>query len=133
MSDPPPVITPKPKQVRTHQPTYQLNPRKRFDEETVKKILKQVVDHELEEVEYNDKIVSDLSVSLAENIRNAVKEENYDRYRIIVIVTIGQKRQQGMHMYHSFLWDYERDAFASHSFENCHIFALAVVYGIYLD
>lgn len=57
----------------------------------------------------------------------------YFRYRIIVCVSIGQKRQQGVHVYHSFLWDPDRDVYVAHNFENCHIFANIVVYGIYLD
>lgn len=55
------------------------------------------------------------------------------RYRIIVSVTIGQKRQQSVHVFHSFLWDHNRDSFAAHTFENCHIYANVVVYGVYLD
>ncbi|CAH0724351.1 unnamed protein product, partial [Brenthis ino] len=121
------------KQVRTYQPTYQLNPKKRFNIEIVEKILKRIVSSELEEVEYSEKQIPDLCLSLTENIRAAIKEENYDRYRIIVAVTIGQRRQQSVHMFHSFLWDHERDAFATYNFENCHIYANAVVYGVYFD
>lgn len=68
------------KQVRTHQPTYQLNPKKRFNIEIVEKILKRIVSSELEEVEYSEKQIPDLCLNLAENIRAAIKEENYDRY-----------------------------------------------------
>nr|XP_026495551.1 tctex1 domain-containing protein 1-like [Vanessa tameamea] len=126
-------ISNKQKMVRTYQPTYQLNPRKRFNIENVEKILKRIVNSELADVEYSEKLIPDLCISLAENIRTAIKEENYDRYRIIVAVTIGQRRQQSVHMFHSFLWDHERDAFASHNFENCHIYANVVVYGVYFD
>ncbi|XP_050352549.1 dynein light chain Tctex-type 5-like [Nymphalis io] len=123
----------KQKMIRTYQPTYQLNPRKHFNIENVEKILKRLVNSELADVEYSEKLIPDLCLSLAENIRTAIKEENYDRYRIIVGVTIGQRRQQSVHMFHSFLWDHERDAFASHNFENCHIYANVVVYGVYFD
>ncbi|CAG4946801.1 unnamed protein product [Colias eurytheme] len=127
------ISKPTSKQVRTYQPTYQLNPRKRFNTEIIEKILRRIVDSELEEIEYSEKAVPELCISLAENIRTAIKEENYDRYRIIVLVTIGQRRQQSVHMFHSFLWDHDRDAFASYNFENCQIYANVVVYGVYLD
>lgn len=71
---------PVPKQVRIYQPTYQINSRKRFNVEKVEKILKQIVDTELEEVEYSEKLVPELCITLAESIRNAVKEENFDRF-----------------------------------------------------
>lgn len=67
------------KQVRTYQPTYRLNPKRRFDGDKIQKILKRLVDAELEEIEYSEKVVPDLCLSLAEILRNAVKEENYDR------------------------------------------------------
>ncbi|XP_026741896.1 tctex1 domain-containing protein 1-B-like isoform X2 [Trichoplusia ni] len=123
----------RPKGVRTYQPTYRLNPKKRFDAEKIEKVLKRVVDEELFEIEYSEKIVPDLCLNLSETIRNAVKEENYDRYRTIVSVTIGQRRQQGVHIFHTFLWDHERDAFASYNYENPHLFANVVVYAVYLD
>ncbi|XP_047997458.1 dynein light chain Tctex-type 5-like [Leguminivora glycinivorella] len=121
------------KPVRVYQPTYQLNPRKRFNVEKVQKILAQLLDPELEEVEYSEKVVPELCVTLAESIRNAVKEENYDRYRIIVNVTISQRRQQSLVASHSFLWDSDRDNFAAREFHNPHIHAFAVVYAVYFD
>ncbi|XP_026763485.2 dynein light chain Tctex-type 5-A-like isoform X1 [Galleria mellonella] len=121
------------KLVRTYQPTYQLNPKKRFDAEQIQKILQRVVSYELNEVEYSEKQIPELCLSLAETLRNAIKEENYNRYRIIVMVSIGQRRQQSVHIFHSFLWDHERDAFATFNYENCHLFANVVVYGVYLD
>ncbi|XP_041984729.1 dynein light chain Tctex-type 5-like [Aricia agestis] len=123
----------KPKLVRIYQPTYQLTSKKPFNVEDVQKILKRIVDSELEVVEYSDKVVPELCITLSENIRNTIKEENYDRYRIIVAVTIGQRRQQSVHIYQSFLWDHERDRFVSHNFENAQIYANVVVYGIYFD
>lgn len=72
------------KQVRIYQPTYQLNSRKPFHTENVQKILKRVVDSELKEVEYSEKVIPEICLSLAENIRNAIKEENFDRYVFLV-------------------------------------------------
>lgn len=72
------------KQVRTYQPTYQLNARKRFNAEQVEKVLKRIVDDELAEIEYSEKVIPELCLNLADTIRNAVKEFNYDRYRRII-------------------------------------------------
>ncbi|XP_037962265.2 dynein light chain Tctex-type protein 2 [Plutella xylostella] len=122
--------------LRTYQPTYRLEPKKKFDRDVVQRIVERILAEELHEVEYTEKaekLIPDLCLTLADTIRTAVKEENYDRYRIIVAVTIGQRRQQGVQIFHSFLWDHERDSLASSNFENPHIFANAVVYGVYLD
>lgn len=74
------AVPPKPKQVRIYLPTYQLNPKVRFNIEKVGKILRNIVDSELEEIQYNDKAVPELCLNLAESIRLAIKEQNYDRY-----------------------------------------------------
>jgi transcription initiation factor TFIID subunit TAF12 len=76
MSDP----KPRPKQVRTYQPTYQLNARRPFNTEKIEKLLQRVVDYELSEVEeYNEKEVPNLILNLADTVRNNIKEENCDR------------------------------------------------------
>lgn len=81
---------PSSKQVRTYQPTYRLNPKKLFDAEKIQKILKRVVDAELVEIEYSEKVVPDLCLNLAEMLRNAVKEENYDRYNLIEMFCVNK-------------------------------------------
>lgn len=75
------------KQIRIYQPTYQLESRKSFNPEDVKKILQQHIDSELQEVEYNEKVIPDLCTSLAENIRTIIKEQAYDRYDFVLVVT----------------------------------------------
>ncbi|KAL4715023.1 hypothetical protein ACJJTC_003174 [Scirpophaga incertulas] len=121
------------KSTRIYQPTYQLNPRRRFSSDKITKLIQRILNLELSEVEYSEKTIPELTLNLAENIRNTIKEENYDRCRLIVVVTIGQRRQQGVHSFHSFLWDHERDGFAVATFENPHLFANVVVYAVYLD
>ncbi|XP_037295276.1 uncharacterized protein LOC115447577 isoform X3 [Manduca sexta] len=74
--------------VRIYQPTYQLNPRKHFNVEVVEKLLRRIVDCELAEVEYSEKVVPELCLSLAETIRNAVKEENYDSRGISCVLSL---------------------------------------------
>lgn len=77
------TTAPPTKQVRVYQPTYRLNPQRYFSTEKVERILQSLLPAELEEVEYSDKIIPELCLSLAETVRNAVKEENYDRYLIM--------------------------------------------------
>lgn len=89
-----PAVPPKPKQVRIYLPTYQLNPKVRFNIEKVGKILRNIVDAELEEVQYNDKAIPELCLNLAESIRLAIKEQNYDRYVIIHIICLSVTKRR---------------------------------------
>lgn len=68
-----------PKQTRTYQPTYRLNPKVPFRADKVENILERIVPAELQDVEYSDKVVPELCLTLAESIKTAVKEENFDR------------------------------------------------------
>lgn len=72
-------ITPISKQTRTHQPTYRLNPKVRFSAEKIERLLKRLVPAELEEVEYSDKCIPEICVSLSELVKQAVREYQYDR------------------------------------------------------
>lgn len=67
------------KQVRTYQPTYQLTTRKPFNAEKVKETLRHILESELSEIEYGENIIPEVCLNLAETIRNAVKEDNFDR------------------------------------------------------
>lgn len=71
----PPILT----QTRIYQPTYRLNPKVKFNVEKVDKMLKGLVTSELEEVEYSDKVIPEICLTLADMIKHAIKNLNYDR------------------------------------------------------
>ena len=58
---------------------------------------------------------------------------NIPRYKIIVQVTIGQMKDQGVKITSRSLWDTSTDNYATVSFQNEHIWASAIVFGLYTD
>ncbi|KAF5271296.1 hypothetical protein FQR65_LT05311 [Abscondita terminalis] len=66
-------------------------------------------------------------------IRDRVKAEEYDRYKLVVIVTIGEKKFQDMCYVVRYLWDIERDKCALCVQENMHVFAAALCFGVYYE
>lgn len=62
-----------------------------------------------------------------------VKDMNPDRYRIVVVIHAGEKFYQTIKVATGFLWDRERDKWASHVYEKQDFFVCATVYGIYFD
>ena len=55
------------------------------------------------------------------------------RYKIVAVVMIGQKTEQGVQIGSRYLWDADRDNFAAASFHNRHIFCVGSVYAMYYE
>lgn len=66
-------------------------------------------------------------------IRARVKDLMIPRYKIVVLVHIGQQAGQSMQMSSRCLWDATTDSFACYSFTNSSLFGVATVYGVYFE
>lgn len=62
-----------------------------------------------------------------------VKALSFNRYRVISVVTIGQRRAQSYNNAVTFLWDYDRDNYVDMQREVTTAFIQATVFGVYLD
>merc|ERR1712194_16947 len=54
------------------------------------------------------------------------------RYKLVAQVFLLEQRGQGVRLGHRCLWDPDCDAYATASYQNEHIFAVATAYGIYM-
>jgi hypothetical protein len=70
---------------------------------------------------------------LANDILHRIKVMGYNRYRIISIASIGQKRSQSYNNAVAFIWDHERDVYVNVQREVTTAFIQVTVFGIYLD
>ncbi|XP_062849850.1 dynein light chain Tctex-type 5 [Trichomycterus rosablanca] len=113
--------------------TYQLGPRKRFPVHTVKEILKDVLSSYLQEEKYEAELCRQMTKTISEVVKARVKDMMIPRYKIIVMITIGQLAEQNMRMGSRCLWDATSDTFSSHTFKNSSLFAVANVYGVYFE
>ncbi|KAK7944814.1 hypothetical protein WMY93_000542 [Mugilogobius chulae] len=114
--------------------TYQLGPHKRHSVPAITEILKDVLTCYLQHETYADAEWScNMTKTLCEVIRARVKEKMIPRYKIVVIVNVGQLRGQGMQISSRCLWDVTNDTFATYSFKNSSLFGLAIVYVVYVE
>lgn len=75
-----------------------------------------------------------LSKGIADKIKEQCKTAmNVPRYKIMVQVTIGQMKDQGIKITSRCLWDTTTDNYATVSFQNQHIWASAIVFAMYTD
>ncbi|KAL3288224.1 hypothetical protein HHI36_002673 [Cryptolaemus montrouzieri] len=112
--------------------TYKLDSDKPFNSEKVQKIMEEILLEALEGP--YDEAKCPLKAKQASGaIRAKVKELEFDRYKLVCIVTIGEKHHQDLMIACRFLWDMERDRFAMFSHETSHVFGVALCFGVYYE
>ncbi|XP_055738669.1 dynein light chain Tctex-type 5 [Salvelinus fontinalis] len=113
--------------------TFQLAPHRRFPVLTVNDILKDVLASYLQEEKYEAELCRQMTKTISEVIKARVKDLMVPRYKIIVLISIGQLSDQNMRIGSRCLWDSSNDTFSSHSFKNSSLFAVANVYAVYFE
>lgn len=118
-------------------PTFRMESKKPFDPRLVQDFLQSRIKDRLDEHEHfkfdDSKSMHSLTRSLCEEILNHVKSFEFDRYKIFVAVTIGEKRYQGFSKCVGVLWDVEIDSMASYVYERNNVYGLVNVFGVYFD
>ncbi|CAH2310958.1 Hypothetical predicted protein [Pelobates cultripes] len=113
--------------------TYQLGPAKRFPVATVNNILKDVLTSYLQEEKYEAEFCRQMTKTISEVIKARVKDLMIPRYKIIVLIYIGQLGAESMRIGSRCIWDPANDTFSSYSFKNSSLYALANVYAVYYE
>ncbi|XP_070563118.1 dynein light chain Tctex-type 5-B-like isoform X2 [Ptychodera flava] len=115
------------------EPTFQLKPNKKFPVVQVKNILKDVLESYLSEEKYEPELCRQMTKTISEVVKARVKDLQVKRYKVIVLIHIGQLKDQGMRMGSRCLWDPENDTFSSYEYKNNSLFAIGSVYGVYYE
>ncbi|XP_008287492.1 dynein light chain Tctex-type 5 [Stegastes partitus] len=113
--------------------TYQMGPDKRFSVAALTDILQDVLTSYLQEERYEVEWSQKMTKTICEVIRARVKDLLIPRYKIIILVHIGQLNGQSMQMDSRCLWDTSNDTSVSYSFKNRYLYGVATVYAIYVE
>ncbi|XP_033120062.1 uncharacterized protein LOC117119370 [Anneissia japonica] len=113
--------------------TYQTEPRVAFNCSVVDRIIHDTLHTHLDGEKYDPHTAGGLVKTLTNVIQYRVKAEKFERYRLIVQVYLGHPRDQHLLISSAFLIDSERDRFSRANFCSPNIFAVCVVFGVYLD
>ncbi|XP_043662200.1 dynein light chain Tctex-type protein 2B [Drosophila teissieri] len=115
-------------------PTYRLESKNPLNKERVENIIKAVMNrHYNDEYMFHPKHSLHMAAQVSEEIKNRIKLDNYDRYRYIVLVTVGEFLMQGLYSMVNFLWDAEKDGFVTYSVERPSYFAVCTTFYLYYD
>ncbi|XP_060600404.1 dynein light chain Tctex-type protein 2B-like isoform X2 [Ruditapes philippinarum] len=113
--------------------TYKMEPPEKFRPDKVRPIIEKVLATNLKGRKYDPTECSLLSKALSDDIKHQVRALKFDRYKIIALVTVGQKTDQSVSVGSRFLWDADRDNFAAASWCNKHVYAVGTVYAVYYE
>mmetsp|Transcript_1276 Transcript_1276/g.2972 ORF Transcript_1276/g.2972 Transcript_1276/m.2972 type:complete len:133 (-) Transcript_1276:344-742(-) len=105
----------------------------RFMRGPVQKVLSETVKERLQGTTYDPLRSAQIAKELADMIKERVKSLGYERYKLVVQVTVGEKTGQGIRMASRCLWDTATDNFASDFYENASVFCVAMVFGLYYE
>ena len=115
--------------------TFQLGPQtgSLFSPDKVKDVIAEVLEEHLGDTKYNPYHCKTLSKDISTDIKNRVKNLKFDRYKIVCNVIIGESKDQGLQMASRTLWQHTTDNWASASYNNSSLFAMAIVHGVYFE
>ena len=83
---------------------------------------------------YNPLICRVTSQALAEEIKRHVRDMEFDRYKIVSVVTIGElSDQHSMQQSSKCLWNETLDKQVTYTYTHNNIYCVATLYAIYTD
>ncbi|KAK9307435.1 hypothetical protein QLX08_002245 [Tetragonisca angustula] len=114
-----------------YQNTYRLEAYNPFKIDPVDKIIKTIMITKLEDISYDAAECLNVCQSVATDIREKIKNLNFDRYKIVVNVTIIEKANQSIQSSMGFLWDAKRDNYSTFTYEARTFHACCCVFALY--
>ena len=115
--------------------TYRLYPddKASFRPLSVQKEIADVLEGVLGNMEYNPSTSGRITTRLSEAIKVRVKALQFTRHKLVVHVLVGSHSGQCLELASRCLWNQETDSYATASYQNSSLFAIASVYGIYFE
>lgn len=115
--------------------TYKMKPDEGgvFKPSAVRSILETVLERYLSTAQYAPKTVSMFTQNIVDEVKRRVKDLKMPRYKIVCQVYIGSKNGQSMQMVSRAVWNTDTDNFATATFQNQSLYAIASVHATYFE
>ena len=118
---------------QTLENTYRTEPKRKFPEGEVREIIKNSLEDMLSEQTYSANQCGFLTKLISSRIIEQVKSLSIERYKLVCLVNVGSKHDQGLVLASRCLWNEEHDTHVTATVENGTLFAVATVYGVYFE
>lgn len=115
--------------------TYRLEPVSgtEFSPEKVENVIRDVLDSRLNAVTYHPARSKTLATDLSTVIKGRVKMLDFKRYKIVCNVIVMENKDQGVQVASRCIWNSSTDNFATYTYRNSSVIAIAYVHGAYFE
>ncbi|CAG9818566.1 unnamed protein product [Phaedon cochleariae] len=113
--------------------SYVMSSQNPFNPEKVMKIMKTVMEEAMAHLSYDPQACNKQAKWASASVRSKVRQLNYHRYKIVSVVTIGEKHSQDIFSTCRFLWDAEKDRYSSYVVENTNVYGIGLCFGMYYE
>ncbi|KAL4223610.1 hypothetical protein ACF0H5_017079 [Mactra antiquata] len=115
--------------------SYRTEPEKSklFAPTKIESMLKETLERRLKVVKYTPEGSRLIATELTADIKSKVKAMDFPRYKIVCNVFITENKRQGLEIASRSIWNHETDNFASYTYRNPSLIAVANVYGVYYE
>jgi len=118
---------------RVYVPLHFTSQGYKFMRGPVQKVLSDTIKERLDGTQYDPLKSAQIAKELADTVKERVKNLGYQRYKLVVQVTVGEKTGQALRLASRCLWDTATDNFASDFYENSSVFCVGMVFGLYYE
>ncbi|CAG5116153.1 unnamed protein product [Candidula unifasciata] len=118
------------------QNTYRMGPSsdERFQSKKAEEIMKSVLESYLGGEKYDTSICGSLAKEMSDVIKARMKDAGFSpRYKFVCLVLVSQNQRQQMVVASRSVWNTDTDNFASTSFSQADLFAVANIYATYFE
>jgi hypothetical protein len=117
-----------------YQNTYRLDSKNPFDFQKCLEILENIMTKNVpSNCKFDNRQTERVCHGLKEEILSQLKDQEFDRYRLIVMISFGEKFHQSCRSASKFLWDPEKDVVVTYTHETPNVFISALILGIYYE
>ena len=115
--------------------TYRLHPdgREMFQNENARQLMLQVLRDKLKDVKYDPETCGALSRMLSGEILERIKTCHWKRYKLVVLVSLGQNEKRDMKLVSRCVWNADIDTNVCVNYKNASLFAVACCYAVYFE
>eukprot|EP00948_MAST-09A_sp_MAST-9A-sp1_P002828 g2828.t1 len=122
---------------RKYLPTYRVRPEKEFRVDVANRMIKEILEEIFPEQSYTTDQLKSMSLMLNNRVRKALhpqaNDDQWPRYKIVVNVYAGEKKEQGVRIASRALWNSEFDRQTSQFIKRDKFYVGVVVFASYTE
>jgi len=110
-----------------------MEPIRKFNDKEVLETVQEFVDDRLAGYHYMPKFGKNFASILADEVKDKVKSMNYDRYKIVCSVILGEIRNHDLLVCSRCTWQTDTDNSVIYTYKTKQYFCNVSVYGLYME